>query len=247
METRLHAVILSGDGEDTKKRAREMAAGRLCEAPEGPCGRCRHCRKVFQGPFPGIHPDVALVERRTNAGGKLRREITVDQIRDLGVDALVLPNEAARKVYILPEADAMNPSAQNAFLKLLEEPPPFVTFILCVRNREALLETVRSRCAWERVGAAPDTAEEQTRLRAQGFLDARGDRAELLRCCAAMEKLTADQLLETVEYLRSLAVRAVPPEEILELDGFLARAVQYLRANVGTKLVTGYLSTYHRS
>lgn len=241
---RLHAIILSGDGEATKARARAIAAERLCQGPDAPCGHCRHCRKVFQGPFPGIHPDVALVERQTNSAGKLRREITVDQIRGLGVDALVLPNEAARKVYILPEADAMNPSAQNAFLKLLEEPPAFVTFVLCARNREALLETVRSRCAEERAGAGADPVSRQAQLRAQGFLDARGDRAELLRCCAAMEKLTGDQLLEAVECLRSLAVRAVPPAEALALDAFLSRAVQYLRANVGPKHVTGYLSTY---
>lgn len=241
---RLHAIILSGDGEATKARARAIAAERLCQGASPPCGHCRHCRKVFQGPFPGIHPDVVLVERQTNSDGKLRREILVNQIRDLGVDALVLPNEAACKVYILPEADAMNPNAQNAFLKLLEEPPAFVTFVLCARNRGALLETVRSRCAEERVSVDTDPVSEQTQLRAQGFLDARGDRGELLRCCTAMEKLTGEQLLETVEFLRSLAVRTVPPAEALTLDAFLHRAVQYLRANVSPKHVTGYLSTY---
>ena len=85
MEKRLHAVILSGSGEATKARARELTAAILCEgAGERPCGTCRHCRKVFRGDFPGIHPDVALVERTVNASGKLRREITVDQIRALG-------------------------------------------------------------------------------------------------------------------------------------------------------------------
>ena len=70
-----------------------LAAAILCQGPgERPCGTCRHCRKVFRGEFPGIHPDVTAVERTLNAAGKRRREITVDQIRALGVDALVLPN-----------------------------------------------------------------------------------------------------------------------------------------------------------
>ena len=85
--------------------------------------------------------DVALVERAADKSGKLRREITVDQIRALAVDAAVLPNEADGKVYIFPEADTMNIAAQNAFLKLLEEPPRGVMFLLCAESREKLLET----------------------------------------------------------------------------------------------------------
>lgn len=241
----MHAIILSGSGEATARRARELAAAILCErGGDAPCGVCRHCRKVLKGPFPGIHPDVTLVERRANASGKLRREITVDQIRDLGVDALVLPNEAAAKVYILPEADAMNLSAQNAFLKLLEEPPAFVSFLLCAANPMALLETVRSRCAEERL--APEDREEDGEVlrRAEGFLEARGDALALLRWSLAMEKLDNARLLEVTGCIRSRAVRAVPREEILPLEAFLARAEEYLRANVGVKHVTGYLSTY---
>ena len=247
MEKRLHAVILSGSGEATKTRARELAAAILCEgAGERPCRECRHCRKVFRGDFPGIHPDVTLVERTVHTSGKLRREITVDQIRALGVDALVLPNEAEAKVYILPEADAMNASAQNAFLKLLEEPPSFVSFLLCVRNREALLETVRSRCGDERVAGDAEQTDPQLEKRAEGYLAARQNRAELLRWSVSMEKLDSRQLQETVGCIRRLAIReaAADPAELLALERFLARAEDYLRANLGVKLVTGYLSTY---
>ena len=242
----MHAMILSGGGEATKARARELAAAYLCQgSAPAPCGTCRHCRKVLRGEFPGIHPDVTAVERQTASTGKLRREITVDQIRALGVDALVLPNEAAGKVYILPEADLMNVSAQNAFLKLLEEPPPGVYFLLCVQNREALLETVRSRCGEERLAAAAEETDPQIVSRAQGFLEARGDRAELLRWSAAMEKLDAQQLAQVVGCIRAAAVPAVKnPGEILFLENFLARAEDYLRASVGAKHVTGYLSTY---
>ena len=162
MEKMMHSYIISGDGDAARSRAREMAAAALCESSGAkPCRACRHCRKVFQGAFPGIHPDVALVERAADKSGKLRREITVDQIRALAVDAAVLPNEADGKVYIFPEADTMNIAAQNAFLKLLEEPPRGVMFLLCAESREKLLETVQSRCGEIRLAggtAAPRAA-----------------------------------------------------------------------------------------
>ena len=241
----MHAVILSGAGEATKARARELAAALLCEGGgKRPCGACRHCRKVFKGDFPGIHPDVALVERKAASSGKLRREITVDQIRALGVDALVLPNVAAEKVYILPEADAMNLSAQNAFLKLLEEPPRFVSFLLCAATPLSLLETVRSRCAEERLVPAPTEADPRIAERARGFLEARRDALALLRWSLAMEKLDAAQLTEVVGCIRALAVREAEAAEVLSLEAFLARAEDYLRANVGVRHVTGYLATY---
>ncbi len=98
MEKMMHSYIISGDGDAARSRARELAAAALCESSGAkPCRACRHCRKVFQGAFPGIHPDVALVERAADKSGKLRREITVDQIRALAVDAAVLPNEADGK------------------------------------------------------------------------------------------------------------------------------------------------------
>lgn len=243
MEKMMHSYIISGDGDAARSRAREMAAAALCEgAGAKPCRACRHCRKVFQGEFPGIHPDVALVERRADKSGKVRREIVVDQIRALAVDAAVLPTEAGGKVYIFPEADTMNIAAQNAFLKLLEEPPQGVMFLLCAESREKLLETVQSRCGEVRLPASDTRADDP---RARGFLEARLDRAELLRCCAAMEKLDNAQLLDVVTAAEELAVRIVSDRrELLSLEAFLRRAEEYLRLNVGTKHVIGYLSTY---
>jgi len=246
MEKILHASILSGSGEVTRARAREMAAAVLCQGPgPRPCRACRHCRKVFQGPFPGIHPDVITVERTAGSGGVLRREILVDQIRAVTADAAVLPNEAEGKVYILPEADAMNTAAQNAFLKLLEEPPAFDTFLLCAENPERLLPTVRSRCAELRLVGTESGPEDQTARRAEGYLDALGDPAALLRCCLAMEKLENPDLLEVVRAVMDQAPRrGLPARELLSLEAFLRRAEQYLRASVGVKHVTGYLATY---
>ena len=77
-----------------------------------PCGVCRDCRKVAAG----IHPDLITVRRLEDDKGRPRREIVVDQIRAVNQAAWILPNEAQRKVYLIAEADKMNPAAQNAAL-----------------------------------------------------------------------------------------------------------------------------------
>ena len=74
------------------------------------------------------------------------KPISVDQVRALRTDAYIRPNEGERKVYLLERAEQMNPSAQNAMLKLLEEGPSYAAFLLLAENSAALLQTVRSRC-----------------------------------------------------------------------------------------------------
>lgn len=92
----------------------------------------------------------------------------MDQIRAVSADAVVLPNEAGRKVYIIEDADSMNIPAQNAALKLLEEPPAGVMFLLCVTNAGQLLPTVRSRCTELNLnGAAAGEAGESRALAAE--------------------------------------------------------------------------------
>jgi len=241
MEKLLHAYIISGPEALTLQRAREMAAGALCEsAGKKPCGVCRHCRKVLGD----IHPDVAFLRRLPDTSGKLRKELVVDQIRTLSIDAPILPHEAASKVYIFPDADTMNTNAQNAFLKLLEEPPSFVRFFLCTEKPGQLLETVRSRCGLVRLGGETER-DAEAESRAESYLRALGDPAELLRCCAALEKLDNQQALAFVRSARELAPRTVTdPAALLALEAFLAKAGDYLRSAVGVKHVMGYLSTY---
>lgn len=243
MEKMLHAYILSGSPDAALNEAWRMAAAALCEGGgERPCGVCRHCRKVERR----IHPDITLVERQINPNtGKLWKDILVDQIRALIADASVLPNEASGKVYIFPAADDMNEKAQNAFLKLLEEPPHGVTFLLCTEQITALLPTVRSRCAEVRLKERREGADKETEERAAGFLDARLDRIALLRWCLAQEKLDGRALSDVIAAIAARAVRCVSDTaELLALEDFLARAQKYLDVNMGVKFVTGYLSTY---
>ena len=133
-----HAYLISGPaGSGKRTLARLLAAAMVCtgQGEERPCGRCGACKKVFGG----IHPDVIQV----GADGK---DITVGQARQARSDTYVRPNESSRKVYIFHNAQDMNPSAQNALLKLLEEGPAYAAFLLLAENPGAMLTTIRSRC-----------------------------------------------------------------------------------------------------
>ena len=122
-----HAYILSGPaGSGRHVLARQLAAAMLCTGTgERPCGRCVPCQKAAKG----IHPDLSVI-----AGPEEGKPITVDQVRALRADAYIRPNEGERKVYLLEHADRMNPSAQNAMLKLLEEGPAYAAFLLLAEN-----------------------------------------------------------------------------------------------------------------
>ena len=133
-----HAYLIAGGSGDSRAAlADRLTAAYLCESPEPPCGQCRACRKVSAG----VHPDVYRA-----APAPDKREIAVDQIRSLRADAYIRPNEGRRKVYIIDPADAMNPAAQNALLKVLEEGPSYAAFLLLAERPGLLLDTVRSRC-----------------------------------------------------------------------------------------------------
>ena len=133
-----HAYLITGGGGDSGAAfAGRLAAAYLCEGDTPPCGRCRACRKVGKG----SHPDLSRTAPPPD-----KAEITVEQIRALRADAYVRPNEGRRKVYVIDPADAMNPAAQNALLKVLEEGPAYAAFLLVSDRPGKLLDTVRSRC-----------------------------------------------------------------------------------------------------
>lgn len=130
-----HAYLLSGAvGSGKKTLAKIMSRMFLCE--QGGCGNCNACKKLELG----VHPDLIELHGENKNGS-----FSVDQIRALRKDALVYPNEAAKKVYVLHEAHLLAPAAQDAFLKILEEPPEFVVFILLCSDESMLLSTVLSR------------------------------------------------------------------------------------------------------
>lgn len=244
-----HACIV----ESQSARAREALALKLAQellcsgSGKRPCGVCRDCRKV-EG---GIHPDLIYINRVRDSEGKPRRELYVDQIRAVIADASILPNEAGRKVYLFPEADLMNENAQNAMLKLLEEPPAHAAFILCATNAGSLLETIRSRC--ERFSVNDE--EEATESPLSGdFIRtaAQGRREELIRFCTANEDMNTQSARAFLDGARALVsemlcMRApgcgLSRRGMAYLLGELEKAAGYLDANVGVRHIFGFLQT----
>ena len=246
-----HAYIVSSSArEDALQTAKKLAGAAVCLAGHDvPCGTCRGCRKAASG----SHPDIIPVVRQTDRNGNLRRELTVDQIRELAADAQVLPNEAERKVYIIEEAEFMNLNAQNAALKLLEEPPSTVVFVLCTVNPNQLLETVRSRCLMLSVAGGEEAADEDSRKLADAFLTAvrSGDRIRLYRWLAKNEQNKIDltaAFLEAVLQKTSdmLCGRAscgsLTPEQQMHLYRLLSQCTDYLKVNVNPKHIFSLLA-----
>ena len=247
-----HAYLLIAEAEAGYAAARDLARAMVCSAPEGtarPCGLCRDCRKAEKG----IHPDIITLDRLPDDKGKPRREIYVDQIRDVVADAVVMPNEAEHKVYILRSADCMNAAAQNALLKILEEPPRFVSFILVAQSAVPLLETVRSRCVTLHRNGEDALPGAEARERAERYLDfaAAGARISLLSFANENAELsnaemtdfvTAAQLLLTDMLCGRLPDLRLSRGELLRLTELMRTAETYLRFNVSTKHVLGLLA-----
>ena len=134
-----HAVLIEGcDGSGKTTLVHFLARAAVCTAQEKPCDACRNCHLAAVG----THPDISFI---TPQDGK--KTVTVAQIRALRNAAYVKPHQAACRVFIIRPAESMNESAQNALLKVLEEPPAGVLFFLLARSRTDLLPTVLSRCA----------------------------------------------------------------------------------------------------
>ncbi len=133
-----HAVLLeSGTAEERKKLARLIAQALVCTAPgERPCGKCTACQKACAQ----AHPDILEAE-----GGEAARSFHIETVRQVREDVSILPNEALSKVYLLLNAQSMSPQAQNALLKVLEEPPAYAVFLLTCDSKTKMLATILSR------------------------------------------------------------------------------------------------------
>lgn len=134
-----HAYIFYGEkGSGKKAMANIYARALQCEKHgDEPCNACTSCKQAR-----GMNqPDIIYVQHEKP------KIISVDEIRSqVNRDIAIKPYSSRRKVYIIDEAEKMNPEAQNALLKTLEEPPSYATILLLTSNLEALLQTIRSRC-----------------------------------------------------------------------------------------------------
>lgn len=133
-----HALLIEcADAERAAQAAVFLSMYAVCTAADKPCGVCKNCRNAQSR----AHADVLWLPLPPS-----KKQYTVEQMRALIKDAAVMPNEAAAKVYILSHCDErLVPLAQNTFLKLSEEPPQNVMFLLLCKSAQSMLPTILSR------------------------------------------------------------------------------------------------------
>lgn len=114
---------------------------------------------VFRRVSSGGHSDLRVYERTVNAKtGRLHRDISVEEIRDVRSFLSLTPAEGAWRVVIVDSADDMNSNSANALLKILEEPPKRALLLVITHEPGRLLPTIRSRCRRLWLGPLDDNA-----------------------------------------------------------------------------------------
>lgn len=147
-----HAWLLAGARGIGKASFARAAATRLLAEAAGPPVVLPGLETPPDHPIAhlveaGSHPDMRLLERVENPKtGALYRNISVDQVRSLGELFGSTPFMSPWRAVVIDSADDLEPSAANALLKMLEEPPPNCLFLLVSHAPGRLLPTIRSRC-----------------------------------------------------------------------------------------------------
>lgn len=235
---RIHsAYLLSGAGEAPRETALWFVRALACERGEaGPCQECRACRRSLRdeeipldgsgkkGPLlrhVGDHPDLLWVER-----GQDDTRVRIGQIRALQAAFRLRGAEQGRRAAVIADAEWMNQEAQNALLRLLEEPPPRTSLVLVAASSAGLLATVRSRC--QRVAFPSDAA------RSPLGPDASDEERALVSRLEGLPEQDLAGLLEWAESYRG--PRAIAASAVSEL---LATASAWLRQRVAESAQAG--------
>lgn len=201
-----HAYIFIGTrGTGKTTCARILAKAVNCEHPVdgNPCGECAACRAIGEG----TAMDVVELDAASNNG--------IENVRALREEAIFSPATVKKRVYIIDEVHMLSPQAFNALLKILEEPPEHLMFILATTELQKVPATILSRCqrhSFHRISAdeiteyleyiagqehfalSHDAAELIARLAEGGVRDA----ISLLDQCSAAEKIDVDAVYSTM-------------------------------------------------
>ena len=134
--TPAHAYLFTGSrgtGKTTCAKLMAKAVNCLSPVDGNPCGECESCKAIAAG-----CPDIIEMDAASNNG--------VDDVRALRDEVMYAPTMCRYKVYIIDEVHMLSPSAFNALLKTIEEPPPHVIFILATTEIHKVPATIASRC-----------------------------------------------------------------------------------------------------
>lgn len=241
-----HALLLQGSkGCGKQHLAGAIAQALLCTCEDDvPCRRCEACKKV-EG---GGHPDVYIA-----VGGEGARTFHIDVIRFIRGDVSIVPNEGKRKVYILANASSMTDQAQNALLKVMEEPPEYACFILTCQSASQMLPTILSRAVTitvgeveeaEAVAAVLEQCPEKTREQAEAAFAICGGNIGKIK-----ETLNGGILSRASEVAEGMvgALTVVNEYAILEESAVLLKDKELCRAVFGQMLAVFRAALLERS
>jgi DNA polymerase-3 subunit delta' len=248
-----HAWLFQGpDGVGKELAAYGLAQALTCpEKPNVGCGVCPSCRRVDKrnhADVTVVMPEDELVRRslagRSDFDRTPSRDIRIEQIRQLQERLAFRALEAKAKVAILVGAHAMNPPAQNALLKTLEEPPKDTVLILVSSAPDKLLPTIRSRCAKASFGPLPvEFLAARIRATKKGVDEAAAMQAAAMASGSMARALSFD--VESLTERRSIIERfeALVPNDA---RGWLALAETLGEDRVGAEVALDVLQVWLR-
>lgn len=250
-----HALIIeSPDPQKGMDLAVYLSMFAVCSGNDRPCGECKNCRNARNK----AHSDISFPQLPPKKKG-----YEVDQMRELIKDSYILPNEAEAKVYIFESADErFSDLVQNTFLKLSEEPPENVHFILLCKNAQRFLPTILSRFTVVRIRGDESIDEQSAKAASaivRGIIESR-EYPLLLAMNALADKDNAGKVLSAFrlslrdalallsggepvgdrESAKLLAGR-LTRKKLLEMTELCASAEYKIKQNVNTNLLTTWM------
>lgn len=255
-----HAIVIeSKNKEAALEAAKFLSMYVVCTSDNKPCKVCEQCHKAEIK----AHADISYAYPE-----KKSKTYSIEQMRSIIKDAYIRPNEADAKVYIFEEADnRLTQIAQNSFLKLLEEPPQNVYFILLCESAQKLLVTILSRCTVVRLKNEVKISEkplEYAEKIVKGIISSR-EYDLLLALNVLADKENADETLSTVRMILrdglavSVGTKAVFNEKlgkelasrftkgkIIEMIELTDNSAIKIKQNININLLTTWLCGEYR-
>jgi len=217
-----------GTGKTSTGRILAKAVNCLDQGKEKPCNRCDMCRAITEGRA----LDVIEIDAASNRG--------IDEVRDLRERVNYAPNQARYKVYIVDEVHMLTKEAANALLKTLEEPPPYVIFILATTEIHKVPATILSRCQrfdFRRISQADVVSKLTLICRAEG-IRIKPEGLRLIARSATGSLRDAENLLEQLTTYYGAEIKLRQIQEVLGITGD-QRAKELIKHIVNNDIAAG--------